>query len=44
MGVVDLHDVELLDDLLINLDLPGLERWDHLFAEINRQDVVQLRQ
>ena len=44
MGIIDLHDVELLDDLLIYLDLPLFEHWDDLLAQINRNEVVKLIQ
>lgn len=44
MSIVDLHDVELLNDLLVDPDLPVLESWDDRFAKVNGEDVVQLIQ
>ena len=41
MRIVDLHHVELLHNLLINLDLSALESWDHFLAQVDGQDVVQ---
>ena len=44
MCVVDLHDVELLDDFLVNLDFTGLERGDHLLTKVDGDEVMQLVQ
>ena len=44
MRVVDLHDVELLHDLVVDLDLARLEGRDDLLAEVDGQDVMQLVQ
>lgn len=44
MSIVDLHHVELLNNLLINLDFPGLERRNDLFAQVNSDDIMKLVQ
>ena len=41
MGVVDLHHVELLHDLRVDLVFAGFELWDDGLAKIYRQKVVQ---
>lgn len=39
--IVDLHDVKLLDDLLVLNCLLLLEFWNDFFPEVNCDDVVQ---
>ena len=41
MRIVYLHDVELLDNLSVDLDLLCFELWDDLLSEVNGDDVVQ---
>jgi len=35
MGIVDLHHIELLDDLMINLDLLLLELRNYLLTQVD---------
>ena len=42
MRIVDLHYVELLDDLLVNLDLPCLEGGNDLLAEVDGDQIIEL--
>lgn len=42
MSIVDLHDIELLHNLLIDLDLSSFEGWNDFLTEIDGEDVVQL--
>jgi hypothetical protein len=44
MCIVDLHHVELLNNLLINLDFSGFERRNDFFAEVNSDDIMKLIQ
>lgn len=42
MAVVDLNDVELLKDAAVKLELVVLEGGEHLAAEVDAHNVVEL--
>jgi hypothetical protein len=41
MGIVDLHDVELLDDFRVNVQSLLLEGRDDLTSQVNCDDFMQ---
>ena len=41
VSVVDLHDVELLQDLHIDASLLLLELWDDLFSQVDQDQLVE---
>jgi len=44
MRVVDLHHVELLNNLLIDLQSSLLEWWHYRLTQVDRDQVMQMRQ
>lgn len=44
MRVVDLHHVELLNDLLVDLQSSLLEWWHYRLTQVDRDQVMQMRQ
>ena len=44
MRIVDLHDVELLDNFLVNLQPSLFEWWHNLLSQVDRDKVMQSSQ
>jgi len=44
MGVIDLHNVKLLNNFLIYLDLFAFESWNNLFSKVNCDYVIAFMQ
>jgi len=44
MSIVDLHDVKLLNDLLVDPNLPVLESWNDRLPKVNGEDIMELIQ